>query len=342
MKNRTLLALSTLLPIAAFACSGSPAPQGGTPTPPASSSAPAKAPPPPPPASSSAAAPVPPPPPAPPTPVATWTGLSTPESVLWDEVGDRYLVSNINGKPLDKDGNGFISELSPDGTVKKLKLIEGTAKVKLDAPKGMGIVRTAGKKPTATLFVADIDRVRMFDLDTGASKGDVEIKGATFLNDVSVAPDGRVFVTDSGLKAGEKDFEPTGTDAVWVIEKGKAKPLAKSADLGRPNGVLFTDKGVLVNTFGGADVFRLDDKGAKQDVTKVPTGGLDGLVAGPGGSLLVSSWGGKAIYKGTLGGKFEEVLGQLSAPADIEFDKKRNRVLVPRFLDNKVEAYEVK
>ena len=81
--------------------------------------------------------------PAAPTPVVRYAeGLSTPESVLYDEAGDRYLVSNINGKPGDVDNNGFISELSPEGRVTKPKFIAGgVAKVKLDAPKGLGIAR---------------------------------------------------------------------------------------------------------------------------------------------------------------------------------------------------------
>ena len=41
-------------------------------------------------------------------------------------------------------------------------------------------------------------------------------------------------MSDSGIKVGAKGFEPTGTDAVYVIEKGKAKALAKGADLGAP------------------------------------------------------------------------------------------------------------
>ena len=44
-------------------------------------------------------------------------GFATPESVLHDEAADVYLVSNINGEPLEEDGNGFISRLSPDGDV---------------------------------------------------------------------------------------------------------------------------------------------------------------------------------------------------------------------------------
>ena len=71
--------------------------------------------------------------------VAKWTGLSTPESVLYDADADRYLVSNINGKPDGKDNNGFISVLSPDGTTTTPKWIEGGKdKVKLDAPEGHG------------------------------------------------------------------------------------------------------------------------------------------------------------------------------------------------------------
>src|SRR6185369_6853825 len=67
-------------------------------------------------------------------------GIATPESVLYDEVNDRYLVSNINGKPDGVDNNGYISELSPDGKVLKEKFIAGgVGKTKLDAPKGSGI-----------------------------------------------------------------------------------------------------------------------------------------------------------------------------------------------------------
>src|SRR5690349_10065018 len=65
--------------------------------------------------------------PTPGKPMVTWknVGLSTPESVLYDEMTDVYLVSNIEGQPLDADGKAFISRLTPDGTVATLKWIEG-------------------------------------------------------------------------------------------------------------------------------------------------------------------------------------------------------------------------
>lgn len=270
-----------------------------------------------------------------PVPTLKYTGLATPESVLYDAARDRYLVSNINGKPVDADNNGFISELSPDGKVTNLKWIEGGKnKVTLNAPKGMAIVKDV-------LYVADLDTVRMFDAKTGASKGEVKLPGATFANDVAASDDGKIYVSDSGLKMEGGDFKPTGTDAVWVIEKGKAKPFVKSDTLSKPNGLWVDGKTVIVAPFGASEIYRVDEKGTKSDVTKLPKGSLDGIVK-VGDSFLVSSWDGQAVYKGTLGGTFTPVLSQLKAPADIGYDTKRSRVLVPRFMEDAVEVYEIK
>jgi sugar lactone lactonase YvrE len=162
------------------------------------------------------------------------------------------------------------------------------------------------------------------------------------LNDLSSAPDGKVYVSDSGMKAGAGGaMDPTGTDAVYVIDKGKAKVLAKGTELGRPNGVLWTDKGLVVVTFGSNELYRLDDKGAKQDVTKTPAGGLDGVVL-VGDSLLVTSWEASAIFRGKLGGTFEVALPEQKTPADIGYDTKRGRVIVPHLMGDTVEVYELK
>ncbi|HKQ71628.1 MAG TPA: hypothetical protein VJT73_19930, partial [Polyangiaceae bacterium] len=301
--------------------------------PPVESAAPAPAPAPTPPPVAKAE-PSEPPKPAAPVPVVKYSeDIATPESVLYDEAGDRYLVSNINGSPGGVDNNGYIAELSPDGKVTNAKLIAGGAKnVKLDAPKGLGIA-------AGVLYVSDITKVRKFDLKTGAPKGDIAIPGATFLNDIAVGKDGRIYVADTAVAGA--DLKPTGNDAVYVIDKGKVKALAKSKDLGGPNGLAVTDKGLLVNTFTSNEVYRLDDKGVRQDITKLPAGGLDGLVA-VGETLYVTSWQGAAIFRGKLGDKFEVVIPEIKGAADIGFDSKRGRLLVPRFLDNTVEVYDLK
>lgn len=330
---------SFTLSLVLAACGGGSAPPPETPTPaasdapaPSASAAPVASVTP---AAADAGAPAQPAKPPAPTPAVKWTGFSTPESVLVDEARDRYLVSNVNGRPVDADNNGFISILTPDGKVENLKWIEGGKnKVTLNAPKGMAIVKDV-------LYVADLDTLRMFDVKTGTPKGEVKLEGATFANDVVATDDGKIFVSDSGLKMEGSDFKPTGTDAVWVVEKGKAKAYAKSTDLAKPNGLLVDGKALVVVPFGSNEIYKLDDKGVRSEVTKLPKGGFDGVVK-LGDLLLVSSWEGQAVYKGKLGGTFEPVLQSLEAPADIGYDKKRGRVLVPRFMGNTVEAYDVK
>jgi hypothetical protein len=112
-------------------------------------------------------------------------------------------------------------------------------------------------------------------------------------------------------------------------------------DLGNPNGLLATDSGVLVVTFGTGELYRLDNEGKRKDITPIPEGMLDGIAA-MDDTLLISSWKTSAIYKGKLHGTFEVVVPNIKNPADIGYDKKRSRVLVPRFTEDVVEAYDLK
>ena len=272
-------------------------------------------------------------------PVTVTEGLATPECVLHDSEADVYLVSNINGTPLEVDDNGYIMKLSPEGKVTEQKWIDASkAEVKLNAPKGLTL---AGDK----LYVADITFVRIFDRKTGAPAGEVEVKGSTFLNGMATGPDGSVYVSDSGLKAGKDGFEPTGTDAVYRIDpakKNKLAPVAKNKDLGRPNGLAVDQSGVWVVTFGTGELYRISPKGQKEAGVKLPKGQLDGLVALEGGTVLVSSWEASTVYRGAGAGPFEPVVSGIKSPASIGFDAKRKRVLVPSFMGNQVQIHPLK
>ena len=259
-------------------------------------------------------------------------GFATPESVLYDAKADVYIVSNINGYPNAADNNGFISRVSPDGSKVDLKWIEAGKKgVKLDGPKGSAIVGS-------TLYVADITRLREFDATSGRPKGEIPLPGCTFANDVTAGPDGKVYVSDSGIKIDDKGVTPTGTDAVYVVDKGKAKVLAKGDELGHPNGLLWAADKLWVVTFGSGEIYSLDKAGKKSDAQKLPKSALDGIIA-VGDSIFVSSWEAQGVYKGKPGGNWTFVLSGLKAPADIGFDSKRSLILVPRFQDDIVEVY---
>lgn len=261
-------------------------------------------------------------------PAITVSGFSTPESVLYDPAGDVYLVSNINGNPTGADDNGFISRVAPDGRILTLRWIDGAnAAVTLNAPKGSAI-------SGGTLYVADITAVRMFDLRTGAPKGSVSVPGATFLNDVAAAADGSVYVTDSGLKP---DFSPSGTDAVYRIRNGRLSTVAKGTFLKGPNGIAVLPNGrlVIVTFSPGGDIIHLTPQGQQQPGQQLPQGQLDGVVVLQGQVLLVSSWAASAVYRVT-GANAEVVVSNVASPADIGYDSRRDRVLIPLFQGNQV------
>jgi hypothetical protein len=260
-----------------------------------------------------------------PTDIVVATGLATPESALYDAATDTYLVSNINGTPFDKDDNGYIARVTPDGKA-VTRFIDGdVATTTLNAPKGMAIVD--GK-----LYVADIDTVRIFDATSGKPVSEVAVPGAVFLNDVAADGKGGVLVSDSSL---DGTFASTGADAIYRVDKdGKVSTAHKDKGLAGPNGLAVVGERVFMGTFGSGE-FGLPDGKREQ----LPTGQLDGIVVLPGADpakpeFLVSSWAGKAIYRGAPGAAWTKVVDGLESPADIGWDASRKAVLIPAFMGN--------
>lgn len=260
-------------------------------------------------------------------------GLQTPESVLYDEQADVYIVSSINGGPTDRDDNGFISRVRPTGEVESLKWIDGaTDAVTLNAPKGLAVHGD-------TLFVSDIDSVRAFHRTSGQPLGARGVRGATFLNDLAVGSDGALYVTDTGV---DGSFAPTGTDAVHRFTASGVESVASGAQLGAPNGIVVDGDALIMVGFGGNAVQRIPlDGGAAVQIATLPAGQLDGLVRLSDGSLLVSSWEGQSVYRVAPDGQISTVADGVEGPADIGFDTQRHRLLIPLFNGNRIELREV-
>jgi hypothetical protein len=262
-------------------------------------------------------------------------GLQTPESVLHDAEADVYLVSNINGAPTAEDGNGFIAQIAADGALGALKWIDGQRDgVTLNAPKGMAIVGD-------TLYVTDITAVRAFHRVTGEPLGSWTVPGATFLNDLATDDAGNVYISDSGLNP---DFSSSGTDAVYRLEDGELTTVTEGTGLGGPNGLAVTDGEVVIVTFGAPQVKTVPASGGEPTVlTELPGGQLDGVVILDDGSMLVSSWETRAVYHipPLAEGEITPVVEGVPSPADIGWDSRRNKVLIPVFQENRVEIRHV-
>lgn len=269
---------------------------------------------------------------------STAPGFDTPESALHDVQSDVYLVSNLNGAPLAKDNNGYIARVQPDGGMQRHWIQGGARGVTLHAPKGLAI---AGD----VLWVADIDVVRKFDRATGAALGEVPIPGSTFLNDVSVGPDGSVYCTDTGLNA---SFQATFTDAIWrITPDGEVRVLAQGAELGQPNGLVARDRGVYVVSWRDGTFYEIDYQGRRTDLGRAPQAQLDGLVrvAAAGetgkGEWLTTSWAGQCIYRFDTSGVCTTLAPRYEQPADCGLDAKRSRLLVPLFGANRLELLQL-
>lgn len=258
-------------------------------------------------------------------------GLKTPESIEYYPAEDVYLVSNINGDGLTADDNGFITKIKPDGRVIALKWIDGTQKdVRLNAPKGIAIKGN-------NLYVADINQVHIFALPSGLQKTSIKIKNSTFLNGITPGSGNFVYVTDSGLKAENNTYISSNSDAIYKVwPNGKYALIVKDKNMGHPNGIIADGKVLTVVTFVSGELFRINAQGKRQQLPKPPNGSLDGLLKLNNGQLVMSSWSGSALYVLDKDGTYSILADALDAPADLGFDSKRKRLLVPLFKQNKL------
>lgn len=262
--------------------------------------------------------------------VWTTTGLKTPESVLPDPTGEFAYVSNVDGGPIDKDTNGFISKVSlADGKVLDLKWVEG-----LNGPKGMALL---GDK----LFVADISQLVEIDTKTAKVVARYDAAGAKFLNDITIDDDGNVYVSDMV------------TNKIWRLAGGKFETWLDTPELRSPNGLVIRNGNLIVAAWGVmTDGFNtkvpgnllavsLADKSIKNLGDGTPVGNLDGLVI-YGDDYLATDWMAGGLFLIDSTGKFEQVIDLNQGSADIAWLPEKRLLLVPMMNDNTLVAYKVK
>lgn len=251
----------------------------------------------------------------------------SPSAIIYDKDRDLYWVSNLNGEGAK--GKGFISRLEPDAERSTLNYIDGERQgVPLDAPRGLAVFGDV-------LYVADVTTVRKFKASSGEPLGDIEVPGAMYLSDVAAAVDGSIYIADVGSDPSEAALADAGDDAVYQVSPaGEVSLVAKRTDLGGPFALAATETGLWVTCSGTNELLLLVPGGDGEAVTDagrlaLPGPTPRGLVALPDGTFVISSESSGTVYRGYRDGPFQPIIGDLEGPADMGYDTRRQRLLIP-------------
>ena len=270
-------------------------------------------------------------------PLAVVSGLASSEAVVFDPARDVYFVSNINGDPGVKDGNGFISRISGDGAVASLHFIQGGRNgVTLNAPMGS---RIQGD----TLWVLDVDMLRGFDARTGAAIAAVDLapSGAGFLNDLTAGPDGDFYITDTGVRSVNGKLDHTGPDRIYHVDRNRRVTIAlESPALALPDGIGWDPPGrrLILAPFGGTAVQEWHPGDAAPTNVAPGPGRFDGVEVEPDGSIVITIWNDSSVS--TLEGtRLVKRVVLSMPPADASVDIRRHRVGVVSVQTDRFELW---
>ena len=276
----------------------------------------------------------------------TTNDLKNPESVAYAPKQNVLFVSNVNGKPTQKDQNGFISKVSPsNGSIVELNWITG-----LNAPKGMAIYDN-NNNSSSRLYVSDITDLVEIDIGSGKIIKRFNAPGSTFLNDVALDDQGNIYVSDTvtntiyKLDANAKNSNSTSLQA-WL----------QSTQLKGPNGLHFDNvkNRLIVASLGdmnkpgaGIEVVDLKNKTISslgKEGTTSPFGGLDGIESDATETryYVTDNPAGK-IYTVNADGTGYATLMDLhtKGAADLGFIPSQSVIIIPLMQENKLVAYKL-
>jgi DNA-binding beta-propeller fold protein YncE len=260
-------------------------------------------------------------------------GLKTPKSFIVDPVTGNYFISNINGKPTEKDNNGFITKLDKTGKIVKLKFVEGGKDgITLHAPKGLAVIDNI-------LYVTDIDTVKSFDKETGNPINNLDLTelGPTFLNDLTHDAEGNLYVTDMVANMILKIETQNGQ---------KTSILVKDPLLGGPNGIVVNPQtgNLMVVSWDTGSILEVDLTGQIRPLLNSKgLRKLDGIDLDDAGNIYTSSFTDGRIYKIRPDFKRVKLFKEgLTTPADISLDQVNQLVLIPSLNGNKARTEKLK
>lgn len=237
----------------------------------------------------------------------TWllnSGLINVESIVYDRKNEFFYLSN--GIDYKVGNDGFISKVSKNGELIKLKWVKG-----LNRPTGMAIHNNL-------LYVADVNALVIINIQSGeiiqSLMEPIENSG---LNDVAINKDGEVFVTASFVHA------------IFHLRGGKLELwLHDDEKLQWANGIIVENENVIVAgmqlnsiNINTKTIDRLNLNPEAQDFDGIETDGL--------GNYYLTTVEKKAIWH-LNGDKITMLKEADSYFGDLELIRKTKKLYIPR------------
>ncbi len=248
-----------------------------------------------------------------------------PESAVFDPLTKRYFISNF--------GDGSI--IGIDSTGEKTYFKKGLSK-----PLGMLLYKN-------TLYVVDNPKtVRGFDITDGSIKLDIEMKEATFLNDIASDDSGFLYVTGSNTATIYKIDIVSKTYSLLIKTKGGPNGITYDKSKNRLLVCYFVEKAMI-------DEISLEDS-TISTLVRTEFTNLDGITLDCEGNCYVSEWKKGSFQKGypkkgtiykydsSFKKKPEIVSTGHHGPADIYFNRTKNELVIPLLLADTVEFLPLK
>ncbi|HEY7694519.1 MAG TPA: hypothetical protein VH797_00285 [Nitrososphaeraceae archaeon] len=270
--------------------------------------------------------------------------LKNPESVVYAPKQDVLFVSNIDGKPDQKDQNGFISKVSPvNGSIVELNWITG-----LNAPKGMAVYDNGS---SSKLYVSDITDLVEIDIESGKIINRFNAPGSAFLNDVVSDDQGNIYVSDTITNTiykqdvNAKDNNNTSLQ-VWLQSPQLEGPNGLHVD-NTKNRLIVASLGDMSKPGAGIEVVDLGNKKISslgEENTTSPFGGLDGIESDAKEIryYVTDNPAGKIFIVNANGTGYTNLVDlHTSGTADLGFIPNQNVIVIPLMQDNKVVAYKL-
>src|SRR5919199_2954907 len=274
----------------------------------------------------------------------TPSSLKNPESVAYAPKQNVLFVSNVNGKPDQKDQNGFISKVSPsNGSIIELKWVTG-----LNAPKGIAISNN-----NTRLYVSDITDLVEIDIASGKIVKRFNAPGSTFLNDVVSDNQGNIYVSDTGTNTIYKlDVANLGNST----SSSSLEAWLQSPQLNGPNGLhIDNNKNKLIvvslgpssKPGGGIEVVDLKNKTISslgKEGTTSPFGRLDGVVSDASEThyYVTDNPAGKVYAVNADGTGYVTLIDlHTQGAADLGSIPGQSTIIIPLMQDNKLVAYKL-